>query len=193
MNSFKGKFNVDINRASSWLEDPCGNIYVRRVTVCLPVCHTWGSTWLGHFPCTPADLLPPGAFQKGLRTEELRVPMPSACWPSLGRQSRGPEARLEVPHARPSCVRPEGSWELEEGTRRLRKGPVSAFLGGLAQLLTSLGPGKDMKVNNNQGFLVSSLPNPCPHPHLGSAGNSRHTQWRQNFPGDPFHDDPVHT
>lgn len=68
---------------------------------------------------------------------------------------------------------------------------MSASLVGMTQFLTTLTPGKDMKVNNNQGFLVSSLPNPSPN--LASAGNSRQTQRRQDFPGDPFHDDPVHT
>lgn len=76
--------------------------------------------------------------------------------------------------------------ESEEEGRGQRQPP---WVAELAQLLTALGPA-DMKVNNKRGFLVSSLSNSLPDP--GSAGNSRHAQWRQIFPGDTFHDDPLH-
>lgn len=100
---------------------------------------------------------------------------------------------MEVPSTQSLCQSAaspgtgEGE-EAKEGRRGQRQPP---WVAGLTQLLSAPSLDKDMKVNNDQDFLVSFLSNPCPRP--GSAGNSRHIQRRQNFPGDAFHDDPVYT
>jgi hypothetical protein len=74
--------------------------------------------------------------------------------------------------------------EAEEGTGQ----PQPPQMAGSAPFLTALNLGKP-KVGNNQDFLVSPSQILA---HLGSAGNSRHSQWRQDFLGDAFHDSSVH-
>ena len=146
-----------------------------------------GKHWLGHFSLHTCTDTSPERLSEGFKDgRRIWVSMPSPRLPFPRAQSCVPKAKVGVLCAQLLWVSPHGPWELERGCGDRGR----ASLGGWVSPASHRPRPRQTGKWKTTRLSCVSPPHSCPD--MGSAGNSRHNQRRQVFPGDTIHDDPLH-